>query len=238
MALAWIAWRDIESVRAQIDEFTSECTQWIWREWNELVNNGTEYARRKGWFLENWRRPTAVLLATTDIFKRSRNALPATAKTTVREAKTALWRALSDGHLVAEGFNADGKLIEIPAMEWAHLELFEDGKRDVFRYDALDRTEPYTKVKFRRDELLQHWPPPILTTKAATDCERWLCDQMRQSPSRKPHPKEQFFHDAQRLFKPISKRQFDTLWQNAMTKAGADAWRKAGAPKKSNHRTK
>ena len=62
MALAWIAWRDFESVRAQVPEFRATCTYWIFREWNEPLNNGTEFALRKGWFLETWCRPTTFLL--------------------------------------------------------------------------------------------------------------------------------------------------------------------------------
>jgi hypothetical protein len=46
----------------------------------------------------------------------------------------------------------------IPQREWSYLKLFEDGKRDVLRYDVLDRTEPFTDVKFKRDDLLRLWP--------------------------------------------------------------------------------
>jgi hypothetical protein len=155
MALAWIAWRDFESVRNQIPEFRAEATYWIFREWNEPVNNGTEFARRKGWFLETWSRPTTFLLTLLQSHASSEEERPA--RMTIREAEAALWRALSDEDLWAEGFDAQGRVTRIPSMEWTHLKLFEDGKKDVFRYDALDRSEPYREVRFKRDDLLRIW---------------------------------------------------------------------------------
>jgi hypothetical protein len=157
MALAWIAWRDFESVREQVPEFRAESTYWIFREWNEPVNNGTEFALRKGWFLETWCRPTTFLLTMRQIHASSEKERPSTARMTIREAEAALWQALSDEHLWAEGFDAQGKVTRIPSMEWAHLKLFEDGKQDVFRYNALDRSEPYTEVRFKRDDLFRLW---------------------------------------------------------------------------------
>ena len=58
----------------------------------------------------------------------------------------------------AEGFDKNGELVEIPSREWAQLKLLEDGKRDVLKYNALDRSEPYTKVLFRREDLIRLWP--------------------------------------------------------------------------------
>lgn len=156
MALAWIAWRDFELVREQIPEFRAKCTHWIFREWNEPVNNGTKFARRKGWFLETRCRPTTFLLTLLQSHAGSEDERPA--RMTVREAEAALWRALSDEHLWAEGFDAQGKVIRIPSMEWAHLKLFQDAReQDIFKYNALDRSEPYTEVRFKRDDLLRIW---------------------------------------------------------------------------------
>jgi len=76
---------------------------------------------------------------------------------TIAQAQAELWRALSDEKLWAEGFDSKGKLTQIPSMEWTHLKLFEDGRKDVFRYDALDRSEPYTEVRFKRDDLMRLW---------------------------------------------------------------------------------
>ena len=69
-----------------------------------------------------------------------------------------VWRALSDGHLVAEALSRDGKPVEIPEREWSYLKLFEDGKRDVLKYEVLDRDSPFIEVKLKRDDLLRLWP--------------------------------------------------------------------------------
>src|SRR3954464_7407386 len=54
MTIAWIAWRDRELVRENSAPFQSQSTHWVFREWNQPVENGTAFARREGWFLESW----------------------------------------------------------------------------------------------------------------------------------------------------------------------------------------
>jgi hypothetical protein len=157
-SIAWIAWRDLKQVRENCAGFRSECRHWLWREWNEPVDNGTAFARRQGWFLEQWREATTVRLSMLENWYRSHEQLPGTRQMSVREAEKVLWRALGDGHLGAEALNMEGLPVDIPAREWSYLKLYEDGKRDVLRYDALDRREPFTEVKFRRDDLLRLWP--------------------------------------------------------------------------------
>lgn len=39
MAVAWIAWRDLELTRQQCPEFRAQCTRWIFREWREQAKN-------------------------------------------------------------------------------------------------------------------------------------------------------------------------------------------------------
>ena len=155
MAVAWIAWRDLTRVRENCSAFRSESVHWVFREWNEPINDGTAFAAQKGWFLERWSEPTTVRLS---ILERFRDELPASWCMSVPEAEKALWRALSDGHLVAEALSRDGKPVDIPEREWSYLKLFEDGKRDVLRYDVLDRDDPFTAVKLKRDDLLRLWP--------------------------------------------------------------------------------
>jgi hypothetical protein len=155
MAVAWIAWRDLTIVRENCSRFRSESVHWVFREWNEPINDGSAFAGQKGWFLERWSEPTTVRLS---IVEKLRNGLPASWCMSVLAAEKALWRALSDGHLVAEALSRDGKPVDIPQREWSYLKLFEDGKRDVLRYEVLDRDEPFTEVKLKRDDLLRLWP--------------------------------------------------------------------------------
>lgn len=168
MAMAWIAWRDIRRVRENCVGFRSECTHWIFREWNEPIENGKEFAQRAGWFLETWHEATTVRLSLLETILKAKGELPETFQMPVREAEKALWRALSDGHLTAEALNENGRPVDIPAREWSYLKLFEDGKRDVLRYDALDRRDPFTEVKLRRDDLITLWP----AVKTVPDQER------------------------------------------------------------------
>jgi hypothetical protein len=158
MAIAWIAWRDIRLVRENCPEFRSQSTLWLFREWNEPVNNGTAFEARAGWFLENWSEATTLRLALWEKLRAGRDELPPFRRMSVPEAETALWRALSDGLLVAEGKNDQGRPVDIPEREWSFLKLFEDGKRDALKYDPLDTREPFTNVRLKRDDLLRLWP--------------------------------------------------------------------------------
>jgi hypothetical protein len=88
----------------------------------------------------------------------ARGEVPATSQMSVRDAEAALWRALSECHLVATGLNEEGRPTEIPAREWLYLKLFEEDHRDALKYDALDRREPFTKIVLRRGDLLNLWP--------------------------------------------------------------------------------
>ncbi len=158
MAIAWIAWRDIGRVRENCPGFRSECIHWIFREWNQPVENGTAFAPRAGWFPETWHEATTARLSILENILKGRDELPPTWQMTVQEAEETLWRALLEEHLVAEAVNADGRPVDIPAREWSYLKLFEEGKRDTLKYDALDPHEPFRDVKLRRDDLMTLWP--------------------------------------------------------------------------------
>ncbi len=157
MAVAWIAWRDLESTREQCPEFRAECTHWIFREWKEPVSNGKAFKARTGWFLETLSCATAARLTLHDLWRTAHNTLPPTRQMSVRAAEQELWQSLSDGKLVAEGLNEQGKPVDIPQREWSYLKLFEEWDRDVLKYEALNR-EAFSQVKLKRDELLSLWP--------------------------------------------------------------------------------
>jgi hypothetical protein len=158
MSVAWIARRDFELVREQDPEFCSECFHWIYRKRKDPPDKTAEPAKRGGYFLETRLAPTVSRLALLDVVSRVRGNVPSTAVMTIREAEAVLWRALSEGHLMANGFNTEGVLVEIPSREWAYLRLREEGERDVLRYDGISRPEPYTAVKLKQSGLLRLWP--------------------------------------------------------------------------------
>ena len=239
MAIAWIASRDLKLVREQSVGFRSQSTHWLFRHWMEPVEDRTKFAHRMGWFLMPWGKTTVVRLHMLAKIMEGRGELPRTWQMSVHEAEHALWHALADNRLVAEAMGADGRPVDIPAREWAFLKLFEDREEDVLRYDALDRFEPFTKVKLKRDNLMGLWPSAMAlgTINNETSCARWLAEEMARSPTARPKPKAWFWSEAEKQFPGIGKRQFTRAWDNAIVKTAAVAWRRAGRQKKSNQRT-
>src|SRR5262245_42286163 len=114
MAVACIARRDFELVREQDPAFCSECFHWICRKRKDPSDKTAAPVKRLGYFLEARLAPTVSRLALLDAVSRARGGIVlSTAVMTIREAEAALWRALSEGHLVAEGVDADGKVVQI-----------------------------------------------------------------------------------------------------------------------------
>ena len=155
MAIAWIAWRDVQLVKEQGAEYRRLCSYWIFRQWNEPKERGGE--RRAGWFLEPWHGSTAARLMVDDVAPQIECELPQSARLTPTQAERELWSALAEGKLVAEGFDRTRTLIEIPTREWSHLILYEEREEDVLKYDALD-APAFTRVRFRRQDLVSLWP--------------------------------------------------------------------------------
>jgi hypothetical protein len=238
MAIAWIAWRDAELVMRQGPEYRTRCASWVPREWNQPVQDGKSFANRKGWFLKPWPKVSAMTLTMIDIDLRGQGQLPSCAGFTPRQAARELWRALSEGHLRAEGIDRSGVVVEIPIREWTHLELFEESGQDVVKFGVLDSEPAYTKVRLRRDDLLASWPPEGATARSEGDCRRWLISLMRESPEVRPKSKLEFQKQAQQKFRKLAVRQFQRAWDAAIKETGADGWSRAGRLKaKSNHRT-
>src|SRR5687768_418562 len=48
MAVAWIAWRDLQLVRGQYPDFRTNATHWMHRRWNQP--KGNSFVARAGWF--------------------------------------------------------------------------------------------------------------------------------------------------------------------------------------------
>ena len=157
MAVAWIAWRDFGLVREQDPEFCSAYFHWIYRKWNDLSEKTGEPVQRGGHFLETRLAPTVSRLLLRDGLLRGRGNVPSTAIMTIREAIAVLWQALSEDRLIARGFDANGAVIEIPSREWVYLRLRAERGRDVLRYDAVGRPEPFTEITLRQSDVLRLW---------------------------------------------------------------------------------
>ena len=158
MALAWIAWRDFGLVREQDPEFCSGCFHWVGREQIVRPQNDGEPVKCMVYSLEVRRAPTVRRLALLDQIFRAQGNVPSTAVMTIPEAVSVLWQTLSKGSLIAQGFDAHGAVVEIPSREWVYLRLREERGRDVLRYDAVSRPEPFTAVTLQQSDLLRLWP--------------------------------------------------------------------------------
>jgi hypothetical protein len=157
-AIAWIAWRDFNLVMQHSPEYRSQCTHWLPREWNQPADGGTKFIRRNGWFLEAWRPSSAVRLQIADNIMQATGELPRTARLTPDRATKELWQFLTEGRLIAEGFNREGLLVEIPSREWAYLQNFEEQGKDLLKYGPIDDPPAFTEVRICRDDLVNLWP--------------------------------------------------------------------------------
>jgi hypothetical protein len=177
MSVAWIAWRDFGLVGEQDPEFCSACFHWIYRKWTDRSDETAEPVARAGYFLETRLAPTVSRLALLDQILRARGNVPSTAVMTIREAVAELWQALSKDLLIALGFDAHGAVVEIPSREWAYLRLCEQKGRDVLRYDAVSRHEPFTGVTYPQSDVLRLWPatgelPAVANKEPRTQVDR------------------------------------------------------------------
>jgi len=72
------------------------------------------------------------------------------------------------------------------------------------------------------------------TIKTQTLCERWLKQQMAESPVTRPMPKHDYLTAAQAKFQGLSERAFERAWAHAVLETNSK-WDRGGAPKKSPH---
>lgn len=123
----------------------------------------------------------------------------------------------------------------IPADAWAHFQMEswfrgvavcpETGER-LFSVHAVD------SGRFAEDESTTVAIERKLTAAAQTRCVKWLAESMRKSPLDRPKSRRDFDKEAQALFPGLGSAGFDRAWAIAITETGAEAWRKAGRPRK------
>lgn len=148
MAVAWIAWRTLESVREQCADYAEPYTCWVSGSWNVPVNGGEDWAVIDGYELKTLGPPTVGRLL----------LLPAT-RDAAMDAERQLLAALAAGRIVAIAKDAGGSPVDIPQREWPYLELFEDGQADVLhRRDPYEVKLAYSEIKLLRDEIKRAWP--------------------------------------------------------------------------------
>ena len=120
MAVAWIAYADLEKVREWSTPYRQACFDWVWQRWQQ----GIDGPIIEGWELEQRRKPRLALLSLHDAHSRADH--PDTTALSIADARKALWAALADKMLIASGIaTGPGRRIEIPAVEWLELDPYE-----------------------------------------------------------------------------------------------------------------
>jgi hypothetical protein len=186
MVVAWIAWRDFDLVREQDPEFCSECFHWVDHVREVHLQPGGEPVERTVYSLETRSPPTVSRLTLQAEFLRDSAKGSVSAVMRIPEAVAALWQALSQGDLVAVGFDAQGTVGEVPSREWPYLRLREEEDRGVLSYDAVSKPEPFTAVKLRQSDVLRLWPAkgevPVLPAAVPGKAQRdWQIDRIKRA---------------------------------------------------------
>jgi hypothetical protein len=116
MAVAWIAYLDLDDVREWSAPYRAECFHWLWQRWQR----GFEGPVYEGWHLEQRSRPTFSQLGLASAFERAEGGKPMSMSIT--EAQKALWVGLREGFFAASGVDFEtGRRVEIPALDWHEL---------------------------------------------------------------------------------------------------------------------
>ncbi|MEP9386778.1 hypothetical protein [Mesorhizobium sp. KR9-304] len=166
MAVAWIAYLDLDEVREWSLPYRSECFDWRWQRWRV----GFDGPVHEGWHLEQRHKPTLSLLSLSsihdDVTDDKKLAMP------VKAAREALWMALREGFFTATGIDTEtGRRVEISALDWHELVPVEaTDETDEVRRGLL--SEGYREVLIPSKPLRGFWrrqerpkyvlPPTIL----------------------------------------------------------------------------
>jgi hypothetical protein len=154
MAVAWIAYLDLDEVREWSVPYRAECFNWRWQRWRV----GFDGPVHEGWHLEQRHQPTLSLFSLSSIHDGVTGdrelAMP------VKNAREALWLALREGFFAANGIDsATGRRVEIPALEWHELVLVEaKNETDEVRRGLLG--DGYRDVLFPAAPLRGFWRRP------------------------------------------------------------------------------
>jgi hypothetical protein len=215
MTLAWIIYRSVDSVRALMD-----CFQAATRVWRHIE------------YLENGKATKRIDLVSS---RKSPLAVINEAGSDGIAARDDLLRKLKSGELQAFGIGRGESMhTPISPITWETITTFFLDEPRIQASDIgtfLEENARFQEVRVESSKVRELWPKLPSSSKAATDCRKWLIDQMKASPA-KPKPKREFRAEALKLFDRLSVRQFNSAWDRAAQDSGAVAWTRAGRPKK------
>lgn len=144
---------------------------------------------------------------------------------------------MADGKLGARGVEFDG-LDRIGAREIPSASVTDSMFMDLSGavWEAPPRTtgrqpKRWHRVKVSWPELLTCFKP-VTGREIESECHRWLEQEMRKSPDRRPFPRRIYLERAQEEFRGIRPASFANAWKFAIKTTGATAWSDPGRPKK------
>jgi hypothetical protein len=158
MAVAWIAYLDLDEVREWSAPFRAECWHWIWQRWRV----GFDGPVHEGWHLEQRSTPSLALLSIGEAVDVADGEAPKAMS--IKQAREALWLALREGFFAASGIESQtGRRVEIPALEWHELvPVLGKGEQDEVRHGLLG--QGYSNVLLPSASILGFWRRPVAST--------------------------------------------------------------------------
>jgi len=151
MAVAWIAYLDLDEVREWSAPYRAECFDWRWERWRV----GFDGPVFEGWHLEQRNSATLALLGISAAIHATKNEKQPVLST--KDAVEALWTALQEGFFEATGIDTGiGRRVPIRALEWHELVPVEaKGGTDEVRLGLLG--PGYREVLLPSSSLRGYW---------------------------------------------------------------------------------
>jgi hypothetical protein len=172
-----------------------------------------------------------------------------------------LVRYISEGSLSTEAIPSNGGVaVRIPRSLWQRDRTYIDLENgDVLELEsrAADHAAALSRPIYKGVMLIKRIPDSVVIepeTPAETSdqltgpsavvitpkttsrdaCRKWLVEEMRRSPDKRPAPKEAYRKQAlDRWEGSLSSRMFDRVWMDAIIQAPAERWSSPGRPNKS-----
>jgi hypothetical protein len=222
ITLEWIIYRSIDRVRRLMESFRAGSL--VWRS----ITQGASEQK----LLPPFRKSVVDIVNDAEEMPEREQQ-----EATGIEARDDLMRRLKAGDLESFGIRpGETEHSSIPSIAWETItSLFAD-LSDIQADDVGTlgvRGARYQRVRVLSSRVQQIWPELASSAKAASDCRKWLCVQMRVSPDHRPKSKRRFYdEEAKKIFPGLSWTQFETAWTRAIDDTGATAWANPGRPKK------
>jgi hypothetical protein len=153
MTVAWVMWRNPESVLSYFDPYRTACHDWHFRKWR-IGFDGPIF---EGHFLEPRSPATLSRLSLEDHFSAVEDSDERPILSFAKATQT-LWKALQENVLHATGIpDHSAQRVKIPDHEWHDLQSVEESGRDVLRTGLLS-SSGYSNIVFSRVLVVSVWP--------------------------------------------------------------------------------